>query len=90
MRSTFKKTTVAVAVTLTLSAALVASAEGASRSDSAAPLTPSVDAGELRNVTPLVQKWSFVQDDSLSDAQALASDGFELVHGDPAAHLELQ
>ncbi len=75
MRSTFKKTTVAVAVTLTLSAALVASAEGASRSDSAAPLTPSVDAGELRNVTPLVQKWSFVQDDSLSDAQALASDG---------------
>jgi beta-galactosidase len=70
----FKKTTIAVTVTLTLSVALIARGGGGS-SGSDAPLPPSVNLSELRSVTPLMQKWLFVQDDALSDAQALANDG---------------
>src|SRR5689334_3501511 len=34
---------------------------------------PSAATTELRTTTPLMQNWSFVQDDSLTDDEALAS-----------------
>lgn len=42
--------------------------------DDDGPAAPATTAAPLRTVTPLMQGWRFVQDDALSDAQALASD----------------
>lgn len=37
--------------------------------------TPSVDTSELRIIQPLMENWRFVQDDNLSDKEALESTG---------------
>lgn len=71
MKSMFKKTTIAVAVSISLSFALIS----CGGSDSSAPPSAIVSVSELRNVTPLMQNWQFVQDDALTDTQALANDG---------------
>ena len=75
MPSLFKRTAIAVAVSSTLSVVLIARGGGGSSRRSDAPPPPSVTVSELRRVTPLMQKWRFVPDDLLSDAQALANDG---------------
>ena len=71
----FKKTTIAVAVSFTLSLTLIScGGSGGGDSSDASPAL-SINVSELRNVTPLMKNWRFVQDDSLTDAQALATDG---------------
>lgn len=69
----FKKTTIAVAVSLTLSFALISCGGGSSGGSSAS--SSSVNVSELRTAKPLMENWLFVQDDALTDVQALATDG---------------
>lgn len=76
VQSVFKKTTIAVAVSLTLSLALISCGGGSSGESEVSPAAAqSVNVSELRKVTPLTKNWRFVQDDALTDAQALANDG---------------
>lgn len=77
MQSKFKKTTIAVAVSFTLSLALISCGGGSGSDNGGSAVLPeqSVNVSELRNVTPLTKNWRFVQDDALTDAQALANDG---------------
>lgn len=75
MQNTFRKTTIAVAVSLTLSLALISCGGGSDDVSSDLPSSPSVSVSELRNVAPLMQDWKFVRDDLLTDTQALANDG---------------
>ena len=70
----FKKTTIAVAVSFTLALALISCGGGDGGNDDVLS-TPSVSVNELRDVRPLMQNWQFVQDDALTDVQALVNDG---------------
>ena len=58
----------------TLALSLVMSGVLLACSDDDGAAAPAATATPLRTVTPLMQGWRFVQDDSLTEAQALASD----------------
>src|SRR3982751_1756477 len=59
-----------------MAAALLACGGSDDSPDAPAPApAPVATSTPLRAVTPLMQGWRFVQDDVLTDAQALASDG---------------
>jgi beta-galactosidase len=80
------------AIGLIVSATLIACGGGGTAGESATSLsavriTPAANLEAVRTVKPLMEDWRFVQDDALTDEQALASDA-NWAKRLPPAHLE--
>ncbi len=70
--SNVKKTTIGIAIICVLALAL-AGCDGGNSSHKSEPEV--VDASSLRSVTPLNSSWQFIQEDSLTEEEALSDSG---------------